>query len=186
VELLTVRETAQILKVAPITVRRYIASGRLAAVKIGRGVRIRREAIEGLLTPVASVPLGEPTSEDDPLWQIVGMADSGPVQEEAPPSAPVDDAEMPGQRFLLRIAAIGDELVPEGEPSGIASAEYPYPMDDQEDDLTIPEGKPLTRNDSLFRLIGLAGSADGEKETTDVASDKYKYLAEAYTDLHQG
>lgn len=42
-ELLTVYETAQILKVAPITVRRYIAYGKLAAVKAGKGVRVRND-----------------------------------------------------------------------------------------------------------------------------------------------
>lgn len=133
-ELLTVQETAAMLKVAPITVRRYIASGRLAAVKIGRGVRVRREAIEGLLTPVAWLPAepasrlppGEPTSDDDPLWSIVGMVGSGLPREEEPPSAPADDAEKPALHFLLRIAAIGDELAPEGEPSDIASDKYPY------------------------------------------------------------
>ena len=39
--LLTVREVAERLHVHPITVRRLIASGRLAAVRIGRAVRVR-------------------------------------------------------------------------------------------------------------------------------------------------
>jgi len=51
-ELLTVQETAQRLKVAPITIRRYIASGRLPAVRIGRQVRVRKEAIEGFIEPI--------------------------------------------------------------------------------------------------------------------------------------
>ena len=62
--------------------------------RVGRAVRIRREAVEGLLTPVepmappskwateqsAPVRKGQPTSEDDPLWNIVGMvqSDDGP------------------------------------------------------------------------------------------------------------
>ena len=45
-ELLTVQETAQMLRVAPITIRRYIADGRLPAVKVGKGVRVRRESID--------------------------------------------------------------------------------------------------------------------------------------------
>jgi excisionase family DNA binding protein len=109
-ELLTVQETAAMLKLSPITIRRYIAAGRLPAVRVGRAVRLRREAIEDFLEPVGHgrrpaagpVPasagagiagadgggtgpewgdgsdglLGEPTSEDDPLWDIVGMIDS--------------------------------------------------------------------------------------------------------------
>lgn len=197
-ELLTVQETAQILKVAPITVRRYIASGRLAAVKIGRGVRVRREAIEGLLTPVAvrpptprpvdnpeddlTVPENEPMVRNGSHRRIAGAFDAGP-SEEGPPSPRDDDAETPQELFLLRLAAIGDELAPEGGRSDIASDAYPYPTDDEEDDLTIPEGKPLTRNDSLFRIIGMFDSGPGAP--TDVASNKHKYLAEAYADLHE-
>jgi len=78
-ELLTIRETAQVLKVNPITVRRYIAGGRLPAVKVGKGVRVRREAVERLLTPVAPqtkrpLPTGRVLTYDDPLWQLVGSA----------------------------------------------------------------------------------------------------------------
>lgn len=51
-DLLTVHETAAMLKVNPDTVRRYITSGRLPAVRIGRRVRIRREAIEALAEPI--------------------------------------------------------------------------------------------------------------------------------------
>ena len=112
-ELLTVQETAQLLKVSPITVRRYIASGRLAAVKVGRAVRIRREAVEDLMEPVVPRHLRDDVDEDE-----------------------------------------------------------------------IPEGRPLTFNDSLFRIIGIAGSSDGAEGMSDVASDKYKYLAEAYADPH--
>ena len=108
-ELLTVQETAKMLKVAPITVRRYIQSGRLPAVKVGRGVRLRREAIEAFLKPIG-----------------------------------------PGRR---------------------------------QDQPPVLEGKPLTFEDSLFKIIGIAGSADDDGPT-DVSSNKHKYLAEAYADLH--
>ena len=53
-ELLTVKETAQILRVSQITVRRYIASGRLSAERVGHGIRVRREAIEDFVTPVVA------------------------------------------------------------------------------------------------------------------------------------
>jgi excisionase family DNA binding protein len=51
-DLLTIQETAKLLKVTPTTVRRYITAGQLPAVKVGRGVRVRKEALETLLAPV--------------------------------------------------------------------------------------------------------------------------------------
>jgi excisionase family DNA binding protein len=54
--------SAQLLRVSPITVRRYIASGRLAAERVGRGIRVRREVIEAFITPV--VPASRETSAD--------------------------------------------------------------------------------------------------------------------------
>jgi excisionase family DNA binding protein len=83
-DLLTVDETAKLLKVAPVTVRRYIAAGRLPAVRVGRSVRVRRESVGALLKPVTAKKLvkrhkrirrGRPFTLDDPLWNIVGIAD---------------------------------------------------------------------------------------------------------------
>ena len=51
-ELLTVQEVARLLRVSPITVRRHIASGRLAAVRAGRQVRVPRESLDAFLMPV--------------------------------------------------------------------------------------------------------------------------------------
>lgn len=81
-ELLTVQETAERLRIAPVTVRRYIASGRLAAVRVGRGLRVRRDAVEGFIEPIASDPLDRPRNEsvDDAetltaaLVRLVGLA----------------------------------------------------------------------------------------------------------------
>lgn len=77
---MTVQETAEVLKVSTVTVRRYIASRRLAAVRIGRSVRIRKEDVDRL--PVEFVPSrhgrGRRTSADDPLWGIIGIASSQP------------------------------------------------------------------------------------------------------------
>jgi excisionase family DNA binding protein len=81
-EFLTVQETADVLKVSPITIRRYIASGRLAAVRVGRSLRVRREAIEDFVTPVQpnhqpdNSLKGQPFTFDDPLWDIVGIGRS--------------------------------------------------------------------------------------------------------------
>lgn len=82
-ELLTVQETAKIVRVAPITVRRYIAQGRLPAVRVGRRFRVRKEAVEQMAMPVVPGPLGQgrasrrkgqPLHYDDSLWSLVGSA----------------------------------------------------------------------------------------------------------------
>ena len=72
------------LRVAPITVRRYIADGRLPAVTVGKGVRVTRSAVERLLRPIEpSQP--DPSSkrgsvkvfdEPDSLFHLVGIADT--------------------------------------------------------------------------------------------------------------
>jgi excisionase family DNA binding protein len=84
-DLLTVQETAAMLRVSTVTVRRYIASGRLAATRVGRGVRIQREAVEHFVIPVVPRDAqaesdGRPFTFDDPLWEIVGTVDDeGPT-----------------------------------------------------------------------------------------------------------
>ena|SRR5437763_1151642 len=88
-ELLTVSETAELLKVSPITIRRYIADGRLPAVRVGRGMRVERGAIDRVIEPVAPNAAGggalkkrqqrghgRVVTGDDPLWEIVGMGRS--------------------------------------------------------------------------------------------------------------
>jgi excisionase family DNA binding protein len=83
-DLLTVQETARLLRVTPITIRRYIADGRLPALKVGKAVRVERQAVERLLAPIGPAgngserpaPAGRPLSYDDPLWQLVGSASS--------------------------------------------------------------------------------------------------------------
>ena len=46
----------------------------------------------------------------------------------------------------------------------------------------VPRGKPLTKDDPIFNLIGIAtGPDDG---VHDVSENKHKYLADAYADLH--
>lgn len=87
IELLTVREAAELLRVSPITVRRHIAAGHIKAVRVGRAVRVPKATLDQLLrtAPVNrpmrdSIPQGRPTNEDDPLWDIIGIAETtGPT-----------------------------------------------------------------------------------------------------------
>lgn len=84
-ELLTVQETAALLKVAPITVRRFIADGRLPAVRVGRSVRIDMADVQQLGRPAGSTARrgrqqrsgGRPLTLDDPSFQLIGAAHSG-------------------------------------------------------------------------------------------------------------
>jgi excisionase family DNA binding protein len=95
-ELLTVEETAAMLKVSQVTVRRFIADGRLPAVKVGRSVRVEKGEAERVARPATvksrrlqredSVPLGEPFTAVDSLWDIVGIAGYDP-------DAPTDVSE---------------------------------------------------------------------------------------------
>ena len=65
-ELYTVEETARLLRVSPITIRRYIAAGELEAVRVGRGVRVHREAIDRFVRPLPGTetrPHRKPVSE---------------------------------------------------------------------------------------------------------------------------
>jgi excisionase family DNA binding protein len=81
-QLLTIQETASLLRVSPITVRRYISDGRLDAVRAGKGVRVKQESVERFVQPVepkneqpqTMVPQGRPLTFDDPLWGLVGSA----------------------------------------------------------------------------------------------------------------
>ena len=131
-ELLTVEETAKMLKVAPITVRRYIQSGRLPAVKVGRGVRLRREAVEALLTPIGPslgarniLPPGEPTSDDDPLWHIMDAADADSVSPaDAAGSTSDDEQPISADDSLWNIVGIvGSD---DEEPTDVARNKHKY------------------------------------------------------------
>lgn len=91
-DLLTVREAAAMLRVSQVTLRRYVASGRLPAVRVGRNVRIERTAAEDLAEPAR--PSADSTAGrggdiqnegkvftlDSSFWNIVGMVDDdGPT-----------------------------------------------------------------------------------------------------------
>ena len=84
-ELLTVDEAAKMLRISSVSVRRYVAAGRLPAVRVGRSVRINRMAIERFATPITpSLPAtsageGHIFTFDSPLWDLVGAIEEGPA-----------------------------------------------------------------------------------------------------------
>ena len=136
-EFLTVKETAQLLRVSPITVRRYIASGQLAAERVGRGIRVRREAIKEFVTPV------EPgaNSQDEFCW----------------PRKPANYEE----EDLVEICS-------RSSPTGVM-----WVLIDRLDEYEA--SRAFTGDDPLWDIIGIGDSRD----SNDVASNKYKYVAEA-------
>lgn len=130
-ELLTIQETAQLLRVNPITVRRYIAAGRLPAVRVGRGVRVEKHAAESFATPVeprGAPPswqdiAGEPTSADDPLWNIVGM--DGDRDQAMGRSEAGSDKPASTKSLLGNIIGLSDADV----PHDVSENKYKYLAD---------------------------------------------------------
>lgn len=54
--LLSVRQIAYILKVHPLTVRRYISAGRLKAVKVGGNIRVKESELNAFHKDLSSAP----------------------------------------------------------------------------------------------------------------------------------
>jgi excisionase family DNA binding protein len=84
VNLLTVKQVAFILKVHPLTVRRYIRETKLPAVKVAGGVRIREEDLGGIQKGYSvrrriTAPIPEKIKTftyNDPLWKLEGAGAS--------------------------------------------------------------------------------------------------------------
>ncbi len=199
-ELFTVKETAQILRVSPITVRRYIASGQLAAERVGRGIRVRREAMEDFVTPVVSqtnnresvevsrnppvdsrhlddnwVEIWSPSSPDGSVWVHVDKLDEYLDARGTEEGSP-----------LGNIIGIGRS----GEPTNIAEHKDDYladaylgGVDDEEDDPELDEllGKPCTMSDPLWSVFGTGESYDPDDSETD--DDELPTLRESLGDF---
>jgi excisionase family DNA binding protein len=85
--LLNVRQVAFILKVHPLTVRRYIRDGRLKAVRAGGNVRIRESQLLDFNKDFSSTPSRKQVAKntlkpariftlDDPLFRLKGKGAS--------------------------------------------------------------------------------------------------------------
>lgn len=90
-DLLTVRQVAFVLKVHPLTIRRYIRDKKLSAVKVAGAVRIKEDDLTAFQkaydAPVKhqAAPIrreSQAFSLSDPFWKLegVGMSVSIPVK----------------------------------------------------------------------------------------------------------
>ena len=82
--LLNVNQAAFILKVHPLTIRRYIREGRLKAIKIGGNIRIKESGLSEFNTevkprpkvanlPRAQNPITKIFTPNDPLFRLEGL-----------------------------------------------------------------------------------------------------------------
>jgi excisionase family DNA binding protein len=101
--LLTVQETAKVLRVSPITVRRYIAAGRLPAVKVGKGIRVREESLEKVMRPIGSN--GSPIASERPVKR---------------------KKRTPAAQALLNLAEIGRLAAASEGPTDVSANKHKY------------------------------------------------------------
>jgi excisionase family DNA binding protein len=85
--LMNVKQVAFVLKVHPLTIRRYIKSGRLKAVRVGGNVRIKESSLTDFNKDFAATPSQKQIiksrlhpakifSLDDPLFRLKGRGAS--------------------------------------------------------------------------------------------------------------
>ncbi len=90
-DLLTVKQVAELLQLSETTVRRYIKTGRLEAVRMGRNVRVPHRAVTALRESLSSSAFHEPR----PVYHAVTRHETAV----APPLETPDDME----KFLYQI-----------------------------------------------------------------------------------
>ncbi len=64
---LTVEDVAERLRIHPQTVRGWIRTGRLSAVRAGRLLRVSPVALEHFLSPAASPPVCDPRADREAI-----------------------------------------------------------------------------------------------------------------------
>jgi excisionase family DNA binding protein len=207
-ELLTVKETAEMLRVSTVTVRRYIASGKLAAVRVGRNIRIRRDDAERVIEP--SKPEVDPkyVAESkakyfgsNPWSELIGIIDNdGPTDvaenhdkylaeayadthedDESPFTNPDGDTTLTPREWLLKNDPMFWTLpggAHEGEPEYI---ELTNALMAEARAKHSGSGKPLTFDSPIWDLVAMIDD-DGP---TDYSINLDKYLVEAIMDNHE-
>jgi excisionase family DNA binding protein len=175
-EFYTVAETARLLRVSPITIRRYIASGELEAVRVGRGVRVHREAIERFVKPLSGLTPRSPRERIDGLHpkrtinsaaQLNNLADAAQDEERLP-------AILENLGISVGIGRSSERTdVAQQKDEYLADATLPAQPGKRRSRRTL--SRPFTREDPLWKIVGI-GRSDGPN---NVATNKHTYLAEA-------
>lgn len=84
-ELLTVEEIARMCRLHEMTVRRHIAEGKLRVVRVGRGVRVKKEDLEDYLRPqevitnqrsINGVGRRKSLAKDDSIFRLMGIVNA--------------------------------------------------------------------------------------------------------------
>jgi len=157
-ELLTVKETAEMLRVSTVTVRRYIASGKLAAVRVGRNIRIRRDDAERVIEPAERESRPKFIAEDKAKYfstaKSLGVTEDDPLTDNDEDSA----------------SSLREAYADERQGNVPSRSKFADKSDEW-----------LLKNHPLLKLIGFIDD-DGP---TDMAENHDKYLAEAYADTHE-
>jgi excisionase family DNA binding protein len=168
-ELLTVKETADMLRVSPVTVRRYIASGKLAAVRVGRNIRIRRDAVERLLSPTWAAGRSKFADKSDvwllenhPLMQMNGM-----IKDDGPTDYSVNHDKYLADAYADTHEDSGENIV---TPTKL---KMPKSLD--------AAALERLQNHPYMKLIGLIDD-DGPN---DYSINHDKYLADEHADTHE-
>jgi excisionase family DNA binding protein len=198
-ELLTVKETADMLRVSQVTVRRYIASGKLAAVRVGRNIRIRRDDAERVIEPAEPVVHSKFVAKKRAIYFSVDNVD-GPTDivenhdkylaeahadthedDESPFVNPDGDTTMTPREWLLKNHPLFWTLpggAHEGEPEYIERCEA---LLAEATEKNFGSDKPLTFDSPIWDLVGMIDD-DGP---TDYSINLDKYLVEAIMDNHE-
>ncbi len=116
-ELLTMREVAELLKVSEVTVARWLKQGRLPAYRVGpRAVRVRREDVEQMMEPVeAPIASVAPSREREDIddWKAAAFR-------------PLTDEERErGLQWLQKAIELGEAISARrgGKPFSVPSEE---------------------------------------------------------------
>jgi excisionase family DNA binding protein len=164
VDLLTVKETAEMLRVSTITVRRYIASGKLAAVRVGRNIRIRRNDAERVIEADARTDFHQ-HSEGSPVRHVAEARAAYSLSDKSTSiqnGAGLEESKEDPARFLMEHYS--------EERQGKVPAQSKFA--DKSDEW-------IRENHPLLKMIGIIEGDDGP---TDMAKNHDKYLADTHED----
>jgi excisionase family DNA binding protein len=189
-DLLTVKETAQLLRVSPITIRRYIASGRLSAERVGRGIRVRRESIEAFVAPV--VPSAREGFSD---WSSKppGYADRhlvevwSPAAPQANEWVPIDrldeyQDERSGNCYRQRNFIDRERSNDSTDTANELGESFPGPLVESGTDGSggDVDDERAGRLPTVLEALGISVGIFRTGEPTNIAEHKHDYLAEAF------